>query len=348
MRDLREPTPGSSCRGRSSRVRPPAVTQPGLAALVAALLATSCSVTGAGAADTASASSDSAAASPDSTAGPAFRYEASGWWPAKPPSDSWRPSAVLVLPGSGIVVADQIKPRLFLLGTAGAEPVRLPVPDAIPVEWTALAQAPGLAFYALDGPGRAVHQYDYRGNYAGLAADLEAVSEEFGLGPVEPAGLAVDGAGKALVSDRLGDRLLVFGPGWSFLGTWGETGSDPGAWRRPAAVAVGRRAPYLVADTGNRRVVLLDELGGVVGTRGFEEPVDGVAVLGRDRYAISHGRTVEICGADLATLARVLLEAGEGCTKPPYATAALAGDATAVYAGEGCTGRVLQIRRAGD
>jgi len=274
-------------------------------------------------------------------------YVAGDWWPSLPTADAWRPAAVLPLPGGGIVIADQMKPRLFLLSAADVAPVRLPLPGSTPIEWTALAPAPGLSFYALDGPGRRVHQYDLQGNYLGVALNLDDVSAVFDLGPVEAAGLAVDGAGKALVTDRLGDRVLVFGPGWNFLGTWGETGASPGAWRRPEAVAVGRQAPFLVADSGNRRVVLLDELGGVLRVRSFPESVTGVGVLGADRYAVSHGGMVDICGKDLATLSRVALQAGKGCDGVPYATAALAGSGTVIFAGEGCTGRVLTIRPAG-
>lgn len=269
------------------------------------------------------------------------------WWPLDPPRDSWRPEALLTLPTGELIVADRSQNRLFRL-VDGAVAERLPSPDRAPVEWTALSAAPGLSFYVLDGPGRRIHQYDLRGNYLGLALDLEALARREGIEDLEPAGLAVDRSGQAVVTDRLGDRLLVFAPGWLYTGTWGETGSAPGAWRRPGAVAVGDRAPFLVADAGNRRVVLLDEVGGVVAVREFEERVEGVAVLGPGRYAVSHGATVELLDEDLDPVERVLLPRAGACRERPYATAGLAGGAGVVLAGEGCGGRIARIRLGED
>jgi hypothetical protein len=246
-----------------------------------------------------------------------------------------------------LVIAETAQNRLFLLADRNAPPFRLPAPGRTVVEWTALAPAPGLAFYALDGPGRRIHQFDLQGNYIGVAIDLEALAQAEGLGPVEPGGLAVDAAGHGVVTDRLGDRLLVFGPGWSFLGVWGQSGSEPGSWRRPEAVAVGKQGPFLVADTGNRRVVLLDSLGDVLAVRGLEAPPRGVAIFAADRYAVSVEDRVEWMSAGLRFEEATVLPAGT-CPGGSYATRALTGNARSLFAGEGCSGRVLQLRPDGE
>ena len=252
-----------------------------------------------------------------------------------------------MLPTGEVVVADTDQNRLFRMTTPGDTPTRLPSPGQGTVAWTALSAAPGLAFYALDGPGRLVQQYDFQGNYLGVALDLELLARDQRLGPVEPAGLAVDRSGHALVTDRLGDRLLVFGPGWSFLGVWGQSGADPGSWRRPGAVAVGARGPFLVADEGNHRVVLLDALGSVIAIRELSETPRGVAVLAPDRFAVSFGQVIEVMDGALDPMETHTLPALENCDDMPFVTPALAGSRDLLLAGEGCTGRLLQVRNPG-
>ncbi len=280
---------------------------------------------------------------PDGASSLTFAEAAASWWPAEVPADRWYPVAALLLPDGSLVVAETGQNRLFLLESGGRSE-RLPAPGTRVVEWSALAAGPGLFFYALDGPGRAVHQYDYEGNYVGLAVDLGRVAEAQGLGDIEPAGLAVDRSGQAVVADRAGDRILVFGPGWTYTGIWGQSGSEPGSWRRPEQVAVGGRPPYLVADGGNRRLVLVDRFGETVAWRSFADPPRGVAVLGTDRYAVTARDHVEILGADLELIRAYLLPFGEGCDRTPYATPALAGDGSVLFVGEGCSGRVVELR----
>jgi hypothetical protein len=265
------------------------------------------------------------------------------WWPASAPVDSWSPAAVLCLPTSDLIVADRNQNRLFRLRDPGTMPYRLPSPGTTPVEWTALSRAPGLSFYALDGPGRRIHQFDLNGNYLGVALDLDELADDRGLGSIDPAGLAVVRSGQAVVTDRFGDRLLAFGPGWVFQGEWGRTGSEPGAWRRPARVAAGDRPPFLVADEGNDRVVLVDDFGEVIATRDLPDSPRGVAVIDVDRYAVSYADVVEILDGHLDPVRRIPVPPGPGCASSPYVTTALDGGDDAVWAGEGCSGGVLQI-----
>jgi hypothetical protein len=272
---------------------------------------------------------------------------AQAWWPAVAPSDPWAPVGVLRLPGDIVLIADRYQNRIFRLKAPDRPPGRLPEPNPPAVEWTALSAAPGLSFFALDGPGRFVQQFDFRGNYQGTAIDLERMAAEEGLGGIDPAGFAVDRSGRAIVTDRFGDRLLEFGPGWSFLGVWGQSGDELGSWRRPGSVAVGKRPPFLVADEGNRRVVLVDEFGeAMMMRRLFSTPV-AVAVLAPSRYAVAFADTVEILDGTLHLLERVVLPKSDACRDHPFATAALAGDENTLFVGDGCTGRVLELRRSG-
>jgi hypothetical protein len=156
--------------------------------------------------------------------------------------------------------------------------------------------------------------------------------------------MAVDRSGLALVSDRAGDRLLVFGPGWTFQGTWGGTGSGSGSWRRPGAVAVGDRPPFLVLDEGNRRVVWIGGLGETLGARELDRTPRGVAVIGPGRYAVAWGEEIEILDGVRAVTERLALRGSPGCTRRPYASSALAGRWPAVLAGEGCSGRLALFR----
>jgi hypothetical protein len=269
-------------------------------------------------------------------------------WPAPEPPDRWFPVAVLPLSDGTWAVAETDQNRIFLLDAAGRVSARLPGPGRARVEWTALAPAPGLSFYALDGPGRAVHQYDLRGNYLGVAIDLAHVADDQGLGAIEPAGLAVDRSGLAVVTDRIGDRLLVFGPGWGFRGAWGQTGSEPGSWRRPGAVAVGDRPPFIVCDEGNSRIVLIDEMGNVRGARSWADPPRGVTVLGREGYAVVSGGSVQILDGALVSRQVHALRGSGLCAGRAYATGAVGVAGGLLLVGEGCSGRLAAYRVSGD
>lgn len=264
------------------------------------------------------------------------------WWPLDPPEDHWRPAAFALLPTGDLIAADRHRNRLFHLAE-GKIVLRLPAPGRAPLEWTALAAAPGMALLALDGPGEVIHRYDVRGNYVGVAVDLAEVAADAGLGPIDPAGLAVDGAGHALVTDRLGDRILVFAPGWTFAGVWGESGAAPGAWRRPESVAVGDRAPFLVADEGNRRIVLLNEVGAVVAMRALPDRVDALAAGEDGGFVAAVGDTILRLDPTLATIGAIALPAGPGCRGEAFAAGGLAAGAGVVYVGEGCSGRIAKL-----
>ena len=270
------------------------------------------------------------------------------WWPGGQLSNPWTPVAALLLPTEDLLVADKAQNRLYLLHDRGAAPTRLPEPSPGPVEWTALSGAPGLAIYALDGPGGKVHQFDFKGNYLGVAADFDAIAVANGLGRVDARGLAVDRSGRAVVTDRQNDRVLLFGPGWSFLGVLGETGSGLGAWRRPTAAAASPTGSFLVVDEGNRRVVLLDAVGSIKAARDTKEVPQGVSALGPEWFAIALDNRVDVVNGSLDLVASYPVPAGPRCRGASYATSAVTGSEDRIFVGEGCSGRLLELRIRGD
>jgi hypothetical protein len=270
------------------------------------------------------------------------------WWPAVPPRSRWFPVAALLLPTDELLVAEKAQNRLYLIPKRKGLPVRLPEPSPTPVEWTALSGAPGLALYALDGPGGKIQQFDFQGNYLGLALDLESLPTTLNLGRVDAYGLAVDRSGRAVVTDRQNDRVLLFGPGWSFLGVSGETGSAPGAWRRPGCAAASEHGLFLIVDEGNRRVVLLDAVGSVKAVHETKEVPRGVSYLGSDRFAVSLASRVEVLNVQLDLEHAYPVPPGPSCGSASYATAALTGTRDRILVGEGCSGRLLELRIRGD
>lgn len=70
------------------------------------------------------------------------------------------------------------------------------------------------------------------------------------------------------VADTGHDRIAVFDRGGELLGTGGETGSDPGDFRRPMRLAAGPEGNLYVTDLLNDRVQVFDPRGRVLRTYG--------------------------------------------------------------------------------
>jgi tripartite motif-containing protein 71 len=109
-------------------------------------------------------------------------------------------------------------------------------------------------------------------------------------GPADLGGAGLSGAGSAAVSAATGDlyvadsghnRVLSYSPTGSLLarvgagGGDGSSGSAPGAFNHPGAVAVAPSGYVFVADTGNNRVVKLRPDGSFVGQFGVIGSGDG-------------------------------------------------------------------------
>jgi tripartite motif-containing protein 71 len=109
-------------------------------------------------------------------------------------------------------------------------------------------------------------------------------------GPAALGGAQLNGAGSVAVAagpdltyvaDSAHNRVLLYSPGGSLLARWGAgegngaSGSGPGEFSHPAAVAVDGSGNAYVADTGNDRVVKLSAGGGVLTAWGSRGTADG-------------------------------------------------------------------------
>ena len=73
--------------------------------------------------------------------------------------------------------------------------------------------------------------------------------------------MAVNDAGEIYVTDWRNDRIQKFTPSGDFVLEWGEAGSGPGQFNRPAGIAVDRDGDVYVADWHNDRVQVFDAQG---------------------------------------------------------------------------------------
>lgn len=110
-------------------------------------------------------------------------------------------------------------------------------------------------FVALDAPGRTfVSDYMTRQVWV-IAADgrsaslLNADESPFRC----PEGIAVDGAGRIVVADRMAHSVKIFGPDLDYITEFGKKGVSTGRFHEPAGVAIHNDLIY-VADFGNNRV----------------------------------------------------------------------------------------------
>lgn len=97
----------------------------------------------------------------------------------------------------------------------------------------------------------------------------------------EPWGVAVDRAGNLFVADTWNGRIQVFDREGGFLRSWERFGSDAteaGGEARPAlygprGVALDDAGNLIVADTGNKRLIVFSPTGAPLGTVGSSAPV---------------------------------------------------------------------------
>ncbi len=125
-----------------------------------------------------------------------------------------------------------------------------------------------------------------------------------GVSLSDPGAVAVaPGTGNAYVADTDNDRVLVYAPDGTLLQKWGggggdgSTGSGPGEFERPRAIAIDAQGEVYVADFGNDRIekfsangALLTQWGVRGGRDGRLRGPTGVAVDGRgDVYVVDNG-----------------------------------------------------------
>jgi sugar lactone lactonase YvrE len=82
----------------------------------------------------------------------------------------------------------------------------------------------------------------------------------------EPSGLAVSKIGDIFISDRAANAIYKLSSGFEFMSEEGGIGSAPGTFSRPMGVACDAALNVYVADSGNRRIQILDRNLRYVGT----------------------------------------------------------------------------------
>jgi DNA-binding beta-propeller fold protein YncE len=148
----------------------------------------------------------------------------------------------------------------------------------------AIAFEPGTGnLYAGDVFNNRVNVFDGDGNY------IKSIAEgQFG-GLIEgrlffgPSGIAFDKDGTGYVGDFSGDRILKFNSNGDIVGSIGTSGTAPGQFQGPAALAISPNSGnFVVTDQFNNRVQVLDPEGKpllVFGKQGtgpgqFNQPID--------------------------------------------------------------------------
>ena len=89
--------------------------------------------------------------------------------------------------------------------------------------------------------------------------DEEWVSDFSGYGDqpgelIWPAGVALDSAGNAYITDEWLNRVSIFDPAGQFLTCWGTEGNGPAQLSRPAGILIDDQDIVYIADGGNHRI----------------------------------------------------------------------------------------------
>lgn len=236
---------------------------------------------------------------PDSLAnfGPALRFER---WIAPTGTSLMRPVSVAVTQTGRVLVADAGLFRVMQFTESGIEASALGGPAAGARFETPrdIAVGPSLTVYVLMGDAveRRVDRYDLAGNPAGTFLQLSSSQNPALLS--DPRAIASDVEGDIYVSDAERDHVSVYGPAAEPRFTIGSYGTVEGSFIDPWGVAVdGIRDRLYVADTGNERIQVFDQVRGFRGSIPLERgsrPA-GLDVDSRGRLWVAdegHGRVL--------------------------------------------------------
>lgn len=143
------------------------------------------------------------------------------------------------------------------------------------------------------GPGNLLYVGEFREKRIQVIdteqREIVAVIDEETLGePVEPLSLAVAFNGLLYVGDRQG-AVLVITPEGELLRSIREVDTEPGQLSFPNGVAVDFYGNILVADSGNSRLLLLDEDGTIIrefSGNALHQP-RGVSFIGNDAMVVA-------------------------------------------------------------
>jgi len=167
---------------------------------------------------------------------------------------------------NGVLVADVGNVRVELVDLTGRliwEAGGLGTEEGFLRRPTAVAVATGLTYLVLDSLAGRVLEFHARGEFLGVGLDFSLPALADRLGEVEPRDIVVLPSGNAIITDREGDRLLMFSPDWEFLYEVGGFGYDAESFQDPEGLAANRDYIW-VADSMNGRVQRLDIFGGFV------------------------------------------------------------------------------------
>ncbi|HEU4322675.1 MAG TPA: flippase activity-associated protein Agl23 [Roseiflexaceae bacterium] len=173
-----------------------------------------------------------------------------------------------------------------------------------------IAVGPQGAIYVVDTGSHSIKIFNPDGTLRRSVGSLGSGTDQFN----EPRGIAVDREGNLYVSDTWNARIVKLDPEGKTLKTWGTGGQDIGNGQRagitdgtvegnarqpldffgPRGIAVDDQGRVYLADTGNKRVVVMDSEGNFLfqwGSKGnapgaFNEPI-GVAVDGMGRVYVA-------------------------------------------------------------
>lgn len=146
--------------------------------------------------------------------------------------------------------------------------------------------AGGLAVYVLDGGRGRLYGFDLGLRFRGIALDLADPVVVARFGRVDADGVTFDPAGRAILADRDGDRLLVFDPQWRPEAEIGGPGDAGMGFFDPGALASGRGGEIAVADRGNRALQLVEPGGRLGATWRLTRAPESVTSAGPGRYLV--------------------------------------------------------------
>lgn len=262
--------------------------------------------------------------------------QVTGTLPVPPGADRFTPTQVAVDFRGRVLVADAGSGAVFVFDRNGApvgalaDPAPADQVGGMPrfLDVRGIVAASGLSVFVLDaGTGR-VSNYDLGGQLRGAVLDLAGGAVEARFGAIRAGGMTLDPTGQAVISDREGDRLLVFDPQWVPSHELGGPGSGAGGFRDPAGVAADARGRLVVADRGNRLVQVLDAFGSPLAEYPFEHAPESVAV----------DRAGNIYVGDAAGFVTILLANGgrtvwrPGASRPGPVAVAVTPDGTRLFA----------------
>lgn len=212
---------------------------------------------------------------------------------------STKPSYVLALPTEALLAVDADRGRAGLFDLDGKFLDYLEAPGAFSPGAAALG--PGMSVFLLDSRSGAISRFDATGRLAGL------VFENYG-GP-SLVDICFDKAGVAYISDQEEDKIHVLHDDvWAESGL-GGFGSGVGMFMDPAGLDIDERNRLYVCDSGNSRIQVLDQWGGVTAVW----PLKGEECASRPRY-ISLDRWGNAFVTDAGCKCLRVLNAGGGET----------------------------------